>query len=50
MLGTALLLLIALSVVILMFGSGGTMEQLIPNIGHRRLITGFPFGSIHCLV
>jgi len=50
MLGTGLLLLIALSIVIFMFGSGSPMELLIPNIGHRRLITGFLFGSTGALI
>jgi aquaporin Z len=44
--GTALLLLIGLSVVILMFGSGSPMAQLIPGVKLRQVITGFLFGSI----
>ena len=43
--GTGLLLLIGLSFVIVMFGSGSPMIQLIPDIGMRRLIAGFLFGS-----
>jgi aquaporin Z len=43
--GTALLLLIGLSLVILMFGSGSPLVSLIPNEGLRRLITGFLFGT-----
>jgi len=50
MLGTALLLLIALSIVICMFGTGSPMEQVIPDIGYRRLITGFLFGSTGALI
>jgi aquaporin Z len=45
-LGTALLLLAGLSVVILMFGSGSPMAQLIPSVRLRQVITGFLFGSI----
>ena len=44
--GTALLLVVGLSVVILMFGAGTPMVRLIPSEGLRRLITGFLFGSI----
>ncbi len=44
--GTALLLLAGLSVVILMFGSGSPMAQLIPCVKLRQGITGFLFGSI----
>lgn len=50
MLGTGLLLLIGLSIVILMFGSGSPVPELIPNIGYRRLITGFLFGSTGALI
>ena len=50
MLGIALLLMIGLSIVILMFGSGSPIPGLIPNIGHRRLITGFLFGSTGALI
>ena len=50
MLGTALLLLIGLSLVILMFGSGSPVPRLIPGIGYRRLITGFLFGSTGALI
>ncbi|MEG3440065.1 aquaporin [Pannus brasiliensis CCIBt3594] len=44
-LGTALLLSIGLSLVIVMFGTGSPMAVLIPNEGTRRLITGFLFGT-----
>jgi aquaporin Z len=44
--GTAMLLLAGLSVVILMFGSGSPMAQLIPEVKLRQVITGFLFGSI----
>jgi len=43
--GTALLVSIGLSVVILMFGTGSPMARLIPSEGWRRLITGFLFGT-----
>jgi len=43
--GTALLVLIGLSLVILMFGTGTPMARLIPSEGLRRLITGFLFGT-----
>ena len=42
--GTALLVLVGLSLVILMFGTGTPMARLIPSEGLRRLITGFLFG------
>ena len=43
--GTALLLLVGLSLVILMFGTGTPMARLFPSEGLRRLITGFLFGT-----
>jgi aquaporin Z len=43
--GTALLVLVGLSLVILMFGAGTPMARLIPSEGLRRLITGFLFGT-----
>jgi aquaporin Z len=45
LIGTALLLLVGLSIVILMFGTGSPMPQLIPNEKLRQVITGFLFGS-----
>ena len=45
-----MLLLVALSIVIFMFGSGSPMVQAIPQIGVRRLITGFLFGSTGALI
>ena len=50
MLGTGLLLLIGLSIVILMFGSGSPVAEVIPDIGYRRVITGFLFGSTGALI
>ncbi|MCL5021439.1 MAG: aquaporin [Bacteroidetes bacterium] len=45
LIGTALLLLIGLSFVILDFGKGSFVVRAIPDAGLRRLITGFFFGS-----
>ncbi len=44
--GTALLLMVGLSIVIFMFGSGSPMADLIPGVKLRQIITGFLFGSI----
>jgi len=46
MIGTGLLLLGGLSVVILMFGAGSPMEQWIPSVVLRRIITSFLFGCV----
>jgi aquaporin Z len=46
MVGTAVLLLIGLSLVIVMFGSGSPVVALVPSIGARRAITGTLFGSV----
>jgi aquaporin Z len=48
--GSGLLLLIGLSLVILMFGTGSPLIKLIPDIGVRRIITGFLFGSTGALI
>ncbi len=45
LIGTALLLLLGLSFVILDFGKGSFVVTAIPDAGLRRLITGFLFGS-----
>jgi aquaporin Z len=45
LIGTALLVLVGLSLVILMFGTGSPMARLIPSEGLRRLVTGFLFGT-----
>jgi aquaporin Z len=50
MLGTGLLLSIGLSLVILMFGNGSPFIRIIPDIGVRRIITGFLFGSTGALI
>jgi aquaporin Z len=43
--GTAVLVLVGLSLVIVMFGAGSPMARLVPDEGQRRLITGFLFGT-----
>ena len=48
--GTGLLLLVALSVVIFMFGTGSPMADIIPNVKLRQTITGFLFGSTGALI
>ena len=45
LIGTALLVLVGLSLVILMFGSGSPLARLVPSEGLRRLISGFLFGT-----
>jgi aquaporin Z len=50
MYGTGLLLMIGLSLVILMFGSGSPMVTLIPTIWVRQIITGFLFGGTGALI
>lgn len=49
-LGTALLIAFGLSLVILGFGQGSPVVQLIPSNGCRRLLTGFLFGSTGALI
>jgi len=48
--GTALLVLVGLSLVILMFGAGSPMARVVPSEGTRRLITGFLFGTTGALI
>lgn len=48
--GTALLVLVGLSLVILMFGEGSPIKEVLPDEGWRRLITGFLFGSTGALI
>jgi aquaporin Z len=50
LIGTALLVLVGLSLVIGMFGSGSPMTQILPSEGARRLITGFLFGTTGALI
>jgi aquaporin Z len=45
LIGTALLVLVGLSIVIFMSGTGTPMASLIPSEGLRHLITGFLFGT-----
>jgi aquaporin Z len=48
--GTALLILIGLSVVILDFGRGSPVQRWVPDPGLRRCITGFLFGCTGGLI
>ena len=48
--GTALLVLVGLSLVILMFGTGSPLIRVVPDEGLRRLITGFLFGTTGALI
>jgi aquaporin Z len=48
--GTALLLGVGLSVVIVDFGSSSPIVHLIPSPGLRRLVTGFLFGTTGALI
>ena len=48
--GTAVLVLVGLSLVILMFGSGSPIVRVVPSEGVRRLITGFLFGATGALI
>ena len=50
LIGTALLVLVGLSLVILMFGAGSPMPRILPDEGLRRLITGFLFGTTGALI
>jgi aquaporin Z len=50
LIGTAILVLVGLSLVIFMFGTGTPISQLIPDEQVRRLITGFLFGSTGALI
>ena len=45
LIGTALLVLVGLSLVIVMFGAGTPMAGLVPSEELRRLVTGFLFGT-----
>ncbi len=50
LLGTALLVLVGLSAVVLNFGSGSPVARLIPDPGWRRLLTGLMFAGSGSLV
>lgn len=49
-LGTALLVSVGLSIVILDFGQGSFVIRFLPDPGLRRLITGFLFGTTGALI
>lgn len=48
--GTALLVLVGLSLVIAMFGDGSPVKGVLPSEGWRRLITGFLFGATGAVI
>lgn len=48
--GTALLVAVGLSVVIIDFGRGSFVVRYLPDPGLRRLLTGFLFGSTGALI
>jgi aquaporin Z len=50
LIGTAILVLVGLSLVIFMFGTGTPMAPIIPDEALRRLLTGFLFGSTGALI
>ena len=48
--GTALLVLVGLSMVIFINGKGSPVLKIIPDAGLRRAISGFLFGTTGCLI
>lgn len=50
LLGTALLVAVGLSIVILDFGQGSPVVAFLPSAGLRRLLTGFLFGTTGALI
>jgi aquaporin Z len=48
--GTALLVAIGLSMVILDFGKNSPLVRILPAAGLHRLITGFLFGTTETLI
>ncbi len=48
--GTALLVLVGLSIVIINNGEGSPVRNWIPDDGVRRYLTGFLFGTTGCLI
>jgi aquaporin Z len=48
--GTAILLYFGLSIVIIIWGLGSSMEHHFPSAALRRAITGFLFGTVGCLI
>jgi aquaporin Z len=50
MIGTALLVFVGLSLVIIMFGVGSPVAGVVPTEAWRRLITGFLFGTTGAMI
>ncbi len=50
LIGTAVLVAIGVSIVILFFGAGSPMIHVVPDAGVRRLLTGFLFGATGGLI
>lgn len=50
MVGTALLVLVGLSLAILMFGTGSPVAPLVPSVKLRQILTGFLFGCVGGLI
>jgi aquaporin Z len=50
LIGTALLVMVGISIVTLMFAEGSPIPSLLPSEGWRRVITGFLFGSVGGLI
>jgi aquaporin Z len=48
--GTALLVAVGVSLVIVDFGSGSPIVTALPGAGLRRLLTGFGFGTVGALI
>jgi len=48
--GTALLVGVGVSVVVVMFGQGSPVPGLLPNLGLRRFLTGGLFGAVAALI
>jgi aquaporin Z len=48
--GTALLISVGLSIVIVDFSPNSPVVSLVPSAGLRRLLTGFLFGTTGCLI
>jgi len=48
--GTALLVAVGVSLVIVDFGSGSPVVAALPGAGLRRLLTGFGFGTVGALI
>ena len=48
--GTALLVFFGISIVIFNLGEGSVVAKLIPTVIVRRVLTGFMFGAVGCLI